>query len=210
MGSRSLAPRPTASSAPTKVPAGPATEVRPPPGRVKGRKRSRSTATSTMWAPPRPGETMRHGERPLPGAAKRRGPGHGGSSAAMGPSWGSQPPSARRRRSRRGRVAARLRHHCRSTHSHKGGRRRRGGLRRSGELHHHSQHRSTQRRRHHHHHNQGRRPRLRRQGCPRREDPTRRSGSLPREGRTPRSPREIGCGQTSSKLLTPHAFLCSI
>jgi hypothetical protein len=208
-GIQITAPRPTASSAPTKVPVGPATEVWPPPGRVKGRNRSRSAATSTMWAPPRPGEMTRRGKRPPPGVAKRRGPGHGSSNAAMGPLWGSRPPSARRRRSWRGRAAPKLHYHCCNTRRCRGGWRRHGGLLRSNRFHRRRQRRSAQRRRHHHHRSQGRKPRPRRQGCPRREGPTRGPGSLQWERRNPRSPGEIGCGLTLSKQLT-HAFLCSI
>jgi hypothetical protein len=124
VGFRSPVPRPTISNVSTRFPAGPAMEVRSPPGRGKGRSRSRSAATSTMWAPPRPGRTTRLGERPPPGATRRRWPGHGGSAVAMGPLWGSQPLSARRRRSRGGRVAPRLHRHRRNAHNHRGGRRR--------------------------------------------------------------------------------------
>jgi hypothetical protein len=204
VGSRSPAPRPTASNVPTRVPAGPATEVRAPPGKGKERSQSRSCTTSTAWAPSRPGRATRPRERPPPGAARRRSPGHGGSSAATGLSWGSQPPTTRRRRHRRGRAAGRLHHHHRNARS----RRRRGGLRHNNKLHCRGQHRSAQRRRHHHHH-QGRRPRPCRREHPRRGATTRQPGSLPWERRIPRSPREVGCGLTSSKQFT-HAFLCSI
>jgi hypothetical protein len=182
MGSRSPAPRSTASNAPTRVPVGPAMEVRPPPGR--GKERSWSCATSRAWAPPQPGRMTRPRERPPLGAARWRSPGHGGSSAAMGLSWGSRPPSARRRRHRRGKAAGRLHHHRRNARSCRGGWRRHGGLRLSNKLHRHGQHRCAQRCRHHHHH-QGCRPHPRCRERPRRGGATRKPGSLPRERRIP-------------------------
>jgi hypothetical protein len=211
VGSRSPAPRPTASNAPTRVPAGPATEVRPAPGKGKGKGRNRSwsATTSRMWVAPRPGDTTRRRECPPSEAAKRRGPGHGCSSAVTAPSWGSRPPSARRRRRRRGRAAPRLHHLRCNAGSHKRGRRRRGGLLHCNRLHRRRQRLSVQRRRHHHHRSQGHRPRPRLQGRPRWEGPTRGPWSLRWERRTPRSLGEIGCGLTSSKQPS-EAFLCSI
>jgi hypothetical protein len=109
-----------------------------------------------------------------------------------------------------GRVAPRLHHHRRNMCSHWGDQRWRGGLHCSNKLRHHSRHCSTRQRRHHHHRSEGRRLRLRRQGRPRWEDPTRCPGHLPHEGRIPQSPSGTGWCVTSSKQLTPHAFLCSI
>jgi hypothetical protein len=109
--SGSPAPRPTASSVPTKAPASPTMEVRPPPGKGKGRSWRRSHATSTTWAPSRsermsrstPSRSARmtrcEKRPPHRAAGTMRRPGHGGSAAARDPSWGSRPPSARRRRS---------------------------------------------------------------------------------------------------------------
>jgi hypothetical protein len=57
VGSESPAPRSTASNAPTEAPADPATEVRLPPGKGKGR--SRSYATNTTCAPARTARMMR-------------------------------------------------------------------------------------------------------------------------------------------------------
>jgi hypothetical protein len=98
VGFGSPAPRLTASSAPTKAPAGPAMVVRPPPGR--GRRRSLSqSGRAVRSTPSRPTRMTRCGERPPPEAARStRRPGHGGSTAATDPSWGSRPPSARKQR----------------------------------------------------------------------------------------------------------------
>jgi hypothetical protein len=57
--------RPTASSAPTEAPADPSAEVRLPPGR----RRCRSSATSTTCASSRPVRTMRCRRRPPQGGA---------------------------------------------------------------------------------------------------------------------------------------------
>jgi hypothetical protein len=91
VGSISPVPHPTASNAPARVPADPATEVRPPPGKRKGKNRSQNATTSKVWAAPQPGEMTRRGEQLPPGAARRRGPGPGGSSAVTSPTWGAGP-----------------------------------------------------------------------------------------------------------------------
>jgi hypothetical protein len=124
--SGSPAPLLTTNNAPTKVPGGPATGVRPLPEGERRRCQCRSTVTRTMWVPPQPGGTTRCRGRPPRGAAKQRGPRPGGSSVVMAPSWGSRPPSAKRQRRRRDRAEL---HHLRRNASS-----RRGGWRRCGDL----------------------------------------------------------------------------